>query len=79
MANPQTACPTEADVPRPDRRDSRRWASLQEAATYMGVGRHTVRVWIAEGRITGYRINQRVIRGDLNDLDAALPPFGGGA
>jgi excisionase family DNA binding protein len=56
----------------------RRYASLQETAVYMGVTDRTVRQWIAEGRITGYRINARLIRVDLNEVDSAMVPFGGG-
>ncbi|WP_454786499.1 excisionase family DNA-binding protein [Mycobacterium antarcticum] len=55
----------------------RRWASMQQAAEYMGVSLRTCREWIAQGKITGYRINARVIRVDLNELDAAFEPFGG--
>jgi excisionase family DNA binding protein len=61
----------------PDRSPGRRYASLKEAATYMGVSPRTCRQWIAEGRINGYRINARLIRVDLNELDAAMQPFGG--
>lgn len=57
----------------------RRWASMQQCADYMGVTLRTVREWISQGRITGYRINARVIRVDLNEVDAAFEPFGGGA
>lgn len=55
----------------------RRYASLKEAAEYLGVTPRTCRAWIAEGRITGYRINARLVRVDLNELDAAMQPFGG--
>ena len=58
-------------------RGPRNWASMQDAADYMGVSLRTVREWITQGRITGYRINARVIRVDLNELDAAMEPFGG--
>ena len=61
----------------PDRTLGRRYASLQEAAVYMGVTDRTIRQWISEGRITGYRINARVIRVDLNEVDEAMQPFGG--
>jgi excisionase family DNA binding protein len=57
----------------------RRWASMQETAEYMGVSLRTVREWISQGNIPGYRINARVIRVDLNEVDAAFKPFGGGA
>lgn len=50
---------------------------MQQTADYMGVSVHTVRDWIAQGKIPGYRINARVIRVDLNEVDAAFQPFGG--
>ncbi len=52
---------------------------MQETAEYMGVSLRTVREWISQGNIPGYRINARVIRVDLNEVDAAFKPFGGGA
>lgn len=55
----------------------RRWASMQQAAEYTGVGLRTIREWITQGKITGYRMNGRVIRIDLNELDGAFEPFGG--
>jgi excisionase family DNA binding protein len=57
----------------------RRYAKLTEAAEYLGVTDRTVREWISQGKISGYRINARVIRVDLNELDAAMQPFGGAA
>ena len=50
----------------------RRWASMQQTADYMGVSLRTVREWITQGSIPGYRINARVIRVDLNEVDAAF-------
>ncbi len=52
---------------------------MQQCADYMGVSLRTVREWITQGNITGYRINARVVRVDLNEVDAAFKPFGGGA
>jgi excisionase family DNA binding protein len=60
-------------------RAQRRWASMNEAADYAGVGIRTIREWISQGKITGYRMNARLIRVDLNELDSAFQPFGGGA
>ncbi|MCG7593729.1 AlpA family transcriptional regulator [Mycobacterium sp. PSTR-4-N] len=57
----------------------RRYASLKDAAEYVGVTTRTIRTWISEGLITGYRINQRLVRVDLNELDQAMEPFGGSA
>lgn len=58
-------------------RAQRRWASMIQAAEYSGVSLRTIREWISQGKITGYRINSRVIRVDLNELDAAFQPFAG--
>lgn len=58
---------------------SRRWASLQDAAIYMGVSVRTIRRWISEGQFKGHRMNDRVIRVDLNEIDDAMRPFGGAA
>lgn len=56
----------------------RRWASVKQAAEYVGIDDpRTVRKWIAEGRITGYKLNERVLRVDLNEIDAAMTPVGG--
>lgn len=57
----------------------RRWASMNDAADYAGVCLRTLREWITQGKITGYRMNARLIRIDLNELDAAFEPFGGAA
>ncbi len=42
----------------------------------------TLRRYIASGRLTGYRVGPRLVRVDLNELDANLrpivPPNGGG-
>ncbi|AJK78643.1 excisionase family DNA-binding protein [Mycobacterium avium] len=58
-------------------RQARRWASLQQAAEYLGVTDRTVRQMIADGRLAGYRSGNRLVRVDLNELDAAMKPFGG--
>lgn len=58
---------------------SRRWASMKDAAEYIGVTDRTIRQMIADGKIRGYRVNSRLYRVDLNEVDAALQPFGGAA
>ncbi|WGJ84243.1 excisionase family DNA-binding protein [Gordonia sp. SMJS1] len=60
-------------------RANRRWASIQATADYIGVTDRTVRQMIADGRLTGYRSGKRLIRLDLNEVDAAMRPFGGAA
>lgn len=57
----------------------RRYGSIADAAEYIGVTPRTIRQMIADGRLTGYRNGPRLIRIDLNEVDAAMEPFGGGA
>lgn len=57
----------------------RRYASLQEAAEYLGVTDRTIRQMIADGRLTGYRNGTRLVRVDLNEVDARMVAFGGAA
>jgi excisionase family DNA binding protein len=58
---------------------ARRYAKLKEAATYLNVTERTIRQMIADGRLTGYRNGGRLVRVDLNELDANMRPFGGAA
>ena len=55
----------------------RRFASIPDAAQYAAVSPKTIRRWIAAGRIEGYRAGPRLIRVDLNELDATLTPVVG--
>ena len=60
---------------------ARRWASLSLGAEYLGVSEKTIRRLIASGQVNGYRIGTRLLRVDLNELDAlasAIPTTGGG-
>lgn len=56
----------------------RRYASIGEAAQYLKVADRTIRQMIADGRITGYRSGTRLVRVDLDEIDAAMRPYGGG-
>ncbi|MCF3939069.1 helix-turn-helix domain-containing protein [Gordonia tangerina] len=58
---------------------SRRLESLTNAAEYADVSTRTIRRYIAAGRLTAYRVGPRLIKVDLNDLDAMLRPVGGDA
>jgi excisionase family DNA binding protein len=58
---------------------ARRWASIQDVADYLKVTDRTVRQMIADSRLRGYRSGKRLIRLDLNEVDAAMQPFGGAA
>lgn len=57
----------------------RRWASIQDTAEHIGVTDRTIRQMIADGRLTGYRNGTRLIRLDLNEVDATMRPVGGAA
>ena len=59
----------------------KRFASVQIGAQYSGLSEKTLRRYIADGRLTGYRLGARLLRIDLNELDAlfkAIPTAGGG-
>lgn len=63
----------------PNRAARRRYAKLKDAAEYLDVTERTIRQMIADGRLTGYRAGARLVRVDLDELDAAMQPFGGDA
>ena len=50
----------------------RYYISIQGAAELLDVDPNTVRRWIASGQITGYRVGARLIRLDLNEIEAKL-------
>jgi excisionase family DNA binding protein len=78
-AHPLTSAPNRHSRRHPDKPPSsgRRYASLKNGAAYVGVTDRTIRQWIVDGVINGYRINSRLVRVDLNELDEAMVPFGG--
>lgn len=55
----------------------RRYVTIAEAAEYLQVTDRTIRQMIADGRLTGYRSGYRIVRLDLNEIDAAMVAFGG--
>lgn len=58
----------------------KRLASLTVAAQYADVDPRTIRRWIASGRLNAYRVGPRLIKVDLNELEAScFQPVGGGA
>jgi excisionase family DNA binding protein len=57
----------------------RRYVKIADAAEYLQVTDRTIRQMIADGRLTGYRSGTRLVRVDLDELDAAMRPFGGAA
>jgi excisionase family DNA binding protein len=52
----------------------RRWATINDAAHYLGVNPRTIRKMAATGRLTLYRNGPRLIRVDLNEVDANMAP-----
>ena len=57
----------------------RRYVTINDAADYLGVTERTVRQMIADGRLVGYRMGKKFIRLNVDEIDAAMLPFGGGA
>jgi excisionase family DNA binding protein len=50
----------------------RRLASISEAADYCGIHPRTIRRRISDGTITGYTVGKKLVRVDLNEIDARL-------
>ena len=62
----------------PPREGSKRnWVTQAFIANHLGVSKRAVRDMTNDGRITGYRMGKRFVRYDLNEIDAALTPYGG--
>lgn len=57
----------------------RRLVGLPAAAEAADVCTKTIRRWISEGRITGYRVGARLIKVDLDELESTFQRVGGGA
>jgi excisionase family DNA binding protein len=66
-------------MPKAPTLNARRWASIQKTAEHLDITTRTVRQMIADGRLRGYRSGGRLIRLDLNEVDASMRPFGGAA
>ena len=50
---------------------------VQRGAEYLGVSGRTIRQMISDGRLTGYRNGTKLVRLDLNEIDASMEAFGG--
>jgi excisionase family DNA binding protein len=57
----------------------RAYISITDAATYLDVTTRTIRQMIADGRLRGYRSGSRLVRLRVDEIDAAMQPFGGAA
>ncbi|WP_375488021.1 excisionase family DNA-binding protein [uncultured Mycobacterium sp.] len=66
-------------MPDPLTSPRRRYVKVSEAAEYLQVTTRTIRQMLADGRLRGYRSGGRLVRLDLNEIDAAMQPFGGAA
>lgn len=53
----------------------RRLGSISDAATYADLSTRTIRRYIAEGRLTGYRVGPRLVKIDLAELDTLARPI----
>ncbi len=49
--------------------------SINETAAHLGCTTRTVRRYISEGRLTGYRLGPRLVRLDMSEVDAMLRPI----
>ena len=52
-----------------------RLASLATAAAYADVSTRTLRRYISQGRLTGYRVGPRLVKVDLTELEALARPI----
>lgn len=51
---------------------NRRLATIDEAAEYTRISTQTLRKYISDGKLRAYRAGPRLVRIDLNDVDAML-------
>jgi len=56
-------------------KQSQTFISQETAAARWNVSVDTIRRLIASGKITGYRLNRRIIRVDLGEVDACFKPI----
>lgn len=54
---------------------ARKLINLVDAGEYLGVHQRTVRRYISEGRLKGYRVGPRLVKVDQGDLDALTRPI----
>ena len=52
--------------------------TIPAAAEHLGCAPRTIRRYIAQGRLSGYRAGPRLIRVDLNELEQMLRPIPAG-
>lgn len=52
----------------------RRLASIAEAAGHLGVNPRTLRRYITDGRLAGYRIGPKILKVDLDEVERLVRP-----
>ena len=60
-------------------RTGRAYISINDAAEYLGVTSRTIRQMVSDGRLRAYRSGKRLVRLRIDEIDAAMTPFGGAA
>ena len=48
-----------------------------DAADYLGVTDRSIRQMVSDGHLTAYRNGRKLVRLDLNEIDARMVPIGG--
>lgn len=54
--------------------DHPRWATKEQVADYLSVHANTIDRWRSEGRIRTHHFGPRLVRFDLNEIDAMSTP-----
>ena len=54
---------------------TRHFVSIEQASNYTGLSVKTLRRRISDGTLTGYRAGPKLVRVDLNEVDAMLTPI----
>lgn len=71
LAQPPKRSRSRRDVPA----GTRRLVSMATAAAHADVSVRTLRRYIAQGRLTGYRLGPRLVKVDLNEVDRLAQPI----
>jgi excisionase family DNA binding protein len=56
-------------------RSPRKLIDVNTAAAHAAVSTRTIRRWIADGRLRGYRTGPKLVRVDKDDLDRTIRPI----
>jgi excisionase family DNA binding protein len=53
----------------------KRFVDIEFAADYLDVSPRTIRRYISEGKLTGYRVGDFLLRVDMHEVDALAKPI----